>query len=170
MNGKAATMKKEINAVAGYRALMISKYFITLLLGIASFYLGIIRYAMSPFYILLMLNILPPILNYALKDYAKKNIVNRLLAGFVEDIPFQLNMLKRKYKYSRLNYFSNSISYLFALLLLCLWQYNYNITENINELIIKLPLTILATGVSLRFLGIVVYRLKFPYDLSHNKL
>jgi len=93
MNIKASLMKNEIHTIAGYRALKISKYSITLLLGITTLYLGFLRYPASPFYILLILNILPPISNHAFKEYATKYSANKLLHGIVDDIPFQLNNL-----------------------------------------------------------------------------
>jgi hypothetical protein len=63
MSKDAVTMNNEIRVIARYRALIISRYFITLLLLIMSLYLGFIRYALSPFYILLALNVIPTILN-----------------------------------------------------------------------------------------------------------
>jgi hypothetical protein len=167
MNSKAAAMKIEIRTIAGYRALIVSKFFMSLLLFLASLYLGYLRYALSPFYILLMLNILPPVLKSAFKEYALKN---KLISRLTADEPFQLNILKTKYKYTKLSYSANTMSYLFALLLLCLWQYNYSTSSYIDVLVSRFPLFILISGVLLRFLGIVYYRLKFPFDLSHNKL
>lgn len=167
MGKDAITMKNEIRAIAKFRSLIISRYFITLLLLIVSLYLGFIRYALSPFYILLALNVLPAILNNVFKEYACKS---KLLSDITKDQPFKLNYLKGKYKYSRLNYVSNSISYLITLLLIGLWQYNYSNSGNIKELIIYIPAIILVIGVLLRFLGNVFYQLKIHYDLSHNRV
>jgi hypothetical protein len=162
-------MKSEIRAVSGYRALIISRNYISLLLGIVSLYLGFIKYAVSSLYILLLLLALPPILRFALLDYSKKN-PSRFIAGITKDIPFKLNFLKEKYKYTRLNYISNSISYLFALVLICLWQLNYRSRTDIATFLIYVPEFILVSGLLLRLLGAAFYRLKFPYDLSHNRL
>ena len=169
MSENAIIMKKEIRAVSNYRALIISKCYLTSVLGIASLYLGFLRYAMSPLYILLLLNILPPILVIAFHDYGKKYKV-KVLLSITKDTPFQLSSLKKKYKYSKLSYVTNSVSYLFALILISLWQFNYNTSVNINTGLIKLPVIILITGVSLRFLGSLFYKIKIRYDLSHNKV
>jgi hypothetical protein len=167
MSEAAVIMKREIRLIAKYRALIISKYFITLLLCIMSLYLGIMRYALSPFYILLVLNILPPVLNHVIREYSGKN---RLLSDIRKDQPFKLKLLKNKYKYTRLNYVSNSISYLSALLLIGMWQYNYSASENMIDLIVPVPVIILAAGIFVRLLGIIFYQLKLSYDLSHNRM
>ena len=169
MNESASQMKKEIHIIANYRALIISKHFISLLLLAATLYLGIFRYPISPFYILLFLNILPYILNYAFRDYAGR-YHSKLLISITQDIPFRLVHLKEKYKYTRLSYISNSFSYLLALLLLCLWQINYNTTADMVPTIAILPVSILITGLALRLLGVFLYFIKVPYDLSNNRL
>jgi len=169
MNENANIMKKEIRAVSNYRALIISKYYLTALLGITSLYLGFLRYAMSPLYILLLLNILPPVLVIAFNDYGKKYNV-KVLLSIIKDAPFQLRNLKMKYRYSKLHYVTNSASYLFALILIGLWQYNYNTSANINTGLLKLPIIILTTAFSIRLLGVIFYQIKIPYDLEHNKV
>jgi hypothetical protein len=169
MNEKAITMKIEIRAIANYRGVIISKRFLTLFLGLISLYLGVIKYAMSPLYILIILSALPPILSFALKDYAQK-YKYKLLIELTQDKPFLLNVLKRKYKYSKVDYVATSISYLLALIFIGLWQYNYTTLENIHNTLEKVPVLILAAGLVLRFLTIIFYRIKLPYDLSHNRV
>lgn len=160
-------MNNEIRVIARYRALIISRYFITLLLLIMSLYLGFIRYALSPFYILLALNVIPTILNNVFKEYTGKS---KLLMEITKEQTFKLIYLKGKYKYSRLNYVSNSIAYLITLLLICLWQYNYSTSGNIYKIIVYVPAIILVTGVFLRLLGNVFYLFKLKYDLSNNRM
>lgn len=169
MNKTASQMNKEIRIIANYRALIISKYFISVLLVAATLYLGVFHYPASPLYILLFLNILPPILNYALKDYAGRSNKNSFLK-ITSDQPFKLSRLKEKYKYCSLSHLSNSVTYLVALLLICLWQVNYNSFADTAPAISIIPISTLITGLVVRFLGIMIYMFKFPYDLSHNRL
>jgi hypothetical protein len=124
---------------------------------------------MSPLYILILFHTLPPILIFALKDYAQK-YKYPVLINATEDKPFLLNNLKRKYKYSKIKYITNSISYFITIILISLWQYNNNVTENINTSFVYVPVLILATGLALRLIAIIVYQIKLPYDLSHNKV
>ncbi len=169
MNETASIMKKEIRLIAGYRALIISRYFLTLLLSIISLYLNYKHYAVSSLYILLFLNILPSILVYALNDYSKKND-KRLIKVILEDPEFKLKQLRSKYKYSKVSYIANSVSFLLALFLICLWQVNYSKTMADFSVLANLPFILLASGLIVRILGFIFYKLKFPYILRHNKL
>lgn len=169
MNEKASIMKKEIRAVAHYRALLISKWYLSFLLLIVGLYLGIKRFPISPLYILLFLNALPPIFSFAAKDYGSKS-QNRILQDIITDKPFLLGTFIKKYKYSKLHYVSNSASYLISLILISLWQYNYNQQYYIPTFLKMTPIIILVTSITLRMLGIIYYRWKFPYDIAHNRL
>lgn len=169
MNETASVMKNEIRMIAGYRALIISKYYFLLLLGMLGLFLAQKNLAASPLYVLLILSTLPPIISYALNDYAKK-ITHRLLIAATKDPQFKLKQLKSKYRYTRIKYVSNSVTYVFALLLICLWQVNYSNTMQAYPFLIYIPLVILISGLLVRLLGVVFYRFKLPYDLRHNKL
>lgn len=169
MNLKALTMKKEIRSIAKHRALLISKYYLALLLLPTSLYLSFLKYALSPFYIFILLYGMPPILNSAIKDYSVRHS-SHFLKNITEDTPFLLNHLKVKYKYSTLSYFTNSISYFFALLLIGLWQYNFSSIIRIHPVLQVVPAFILFTALTLRYLGIVFYQIKLPIDLSHNRV
>jgi len=169
MNENAIVMKKEIRAVANYKAILISKNYITLILGLVSLVFGFLNYGMSSLYILILLNALPPILAFGLKDYADKYKL-QILFDITEDKPFQLINLKRKYKYSRVNYVANSVAYLFALILIALWQYNYNTSFNKQSILVNTPVLILASGLALRLVAIIYFQIKIHYDLSHNKV
>jgi len=166
---KATVMRKEIKIISNYRALLISKFFICICLIIASYIVGYFGYATSPVYILLIFMVLPPIFSFAFKDYSKKFNYN-FLKNITEDAPFLLINMKRKYNYSRVGYVSNSITFIFTLLLLCLWKYNLNSIDHTNPLIIYLPNIIIAGGLLIRIIVIIIYQVKLPYDLSHNRL
>jgi hypothetical protein len=169
MNDKAVIMKKEIRAVAYYQALIISKRLLSILLLLMSLYLGLLRFPMSPLYVLLFLNALPFVISYASKEYSKKN-QNRILLELVKDDPFLLSTLKKKYKYTKLRYMSNSVSYLFSLFLIGLWQYSYRIHYYIPDNLQNIPVLFLSSSLLVRLIGIIFYQWKLPYDLSHNKL
>lgn len=169
MEEKASVMQNEIRLISKYRSLIISKYYLTLLLSLTSLFLGLMQLPVSPLYILLLLNVLPPILSLAIIDYSQKHN-NKILCNITQENTFQLDTLKSKYKYSNMNYFSNSTTYLITILLICLWQINYNNAESINTLLRKLPLVILISGLILRFLSVLIYRAKFNYDLSNNRV
>ena len=166
---KAEVMKKEIWMISNYRALIISKYFLSLCLFIAFYFARFFQYIMSPMYILIVLNAFPPILSFAFKDYAKKND-NKFSIYATKERPFLLNSLKRKYNYSRVNDISNSLTFLLTLLLLSLWQYNFNTLHNIPNKLIYLPSMIVITSVILRLFGIIFYKIKLHYTLIHNRL
>jgi hypothetical protein len=169
MNDTASVMKKEIRLIAGFRALIISKYLLSLLLGFITLYLAQKNLTVSPLYVLLFLDLLPQIISYALKDYAKKSD-HKILKAITEDHEFKLKQLKSKYKYTKLHYFSNSVSYLLALFLICLWQINYSHSMQNYPGLVNAPLFLLATGLLVRFFGVIFYQFKLPYDLRHNKL
>ncbi|MBP1754271.1 MAG: hypothetical protein H6Q59_669 [Firmicutes bacterium] len=169
MNEKAAIMKNEIRVVANHRALMISKWILSFALLFVALYLGILRFPISPLYILLFLIFLPPILSSAAKDYSKKS-QNKVLLAIVQDDPFLLNTIKTKYKYTKLRYITNSASYLVSLFMISLWQYNYSHQYYLADYLKSIPITLLASSLMIRLLVILLYRLKLPYDLSNNKV
>lgn len=169
MNETANIMKKEIRLIAGYRALIISRYILTTLLGIITLYLGQKNYAVSSLYVLIILNTCPYILIYALKDYAK-NSSNKFLKAVTEEKEFKLKLLKSKYKYSNVSYFANSVSYILALLLICLWQLNYNRTMYGHPFLKTLPLEILVFSLVVLVIGVIFYQIRIPYIIRHNKL
>lgn len=169
MNKTASAMKIEIRMIAGYRALTVSKYYLFIILGSMTLFLAQRNLAVSPLYILLFLAVLPKVLSTALKDYSKK-IDHKLLKAVTEDPEFILKQLKNKYKYSKLRYFSDSASYLLAVFLLCLWQINYSRSMQRYPILLYAPLAILASSLLVRFLGVIYYRIKLPYDLRYNKL
>ncbi|MDF2906467.1 MAG: hypothetical protein K0R34_1788 [Herbinix sp.] len=169
MNEKAAIMNKEIQAVASYRALLISKWFLSSFLLTVALYLGMLRFPISPLYILLFLNALPPIFTFAAKDYGKKS-QNRILHDIITDVPFLLGTIKIKYKYSKLHYLSNSAAYLISLFLIGLWQYNYSQQYYLPIFLKTIPVSLLAISIVIRLIGIIYYRWKLPYDIAHNRL
>lgn len=169
MEQKAILMKREIRIIANHRALMLSKHTMTLLFSLISFYLGIKRYAPMSLYILIVLNALPPILSYFYRDYSSNNPEKPLVKS-LEDTPFQLNMLKEKYKYTKLSYMTNTVSYSISLLLTLFWQINYNRREDLSVILSRIPTILLLIVIFLRFSMIFLYHIKLRYDLSHNKL
>lgn len=169
MNEKALIMKAEIRSISSYRALIISRISLSLCLTASAFYVGILGYPASPIYILLMLNLLPSILSYLFKDCAKK-YKNRFFNFITEDAAFYLRILKKKYHYSRLDHVTNSLSFIITLVLLIFWQYYCNTLQTINLFIIYQPSLIIIINILIRFLSIIIYRFKLPFDLSHNHL
>lgn len=162
-------MKREIRIIANHRALMLSKYIMTFVLSIISLYLGMKKYAPMSLYILLVLNALPPILSSFFRDYSSNN-PDKPLVKSLEDIPFQLNMLKNKYKYTKLSYLTNTVSHSISLILTLFWQINYNRREDLSVILSRTPTVLLLIFIFLRFSMVFVYHIKLRYDLSHNKL
>lgn len=169
MSDKSLLMKHEIRNVSGYRALIVSKYYFITVLSLITIYLCILRLAASSLYILLSPVLLPSVLNYVIRDHAKKSH-HKLWNEILQERPFCLSILKSKYGYSRLNYVSNSITYLVTILLTGLWQLNYSLTENLSPYIDKLPFFVLISGLTLRILAVIIYQIKLPNDLRHNKV
>ncbi len=169
MSENAIIMKREIRTLAQYRSLMISRHFLTVLLSITAFWFAIFNYNMAPLYTVLLLNAFPPVLSYAISDYAKKTKLPLLISITKED-PFLLNNLKKRYHYSRIKHLSNSVTYLIAMLFLALWQYNFSTKAVIPFYLEKLPVILLCVGLLLRLSGIPCYRFKLHYDLTHNRV
>jgi flagellar biosynthesis protein FliQ len=169
MRDKAIIMKQEIRAISNYRSLIFSKYYLSLFLGITTIYLGYLRYALSPLYILILLYIIPIILTTMFKDNADKSN-NRYIRQLFDEPVFILDNLKHKYRYSKTVCIVNSISYFIANLFIGLWQYDYA-TTNINNTILSFtPIIILTTGLLLRAICYLVYYIKIPFDLHHNRV
>lgn len=167
MNQKAILMKTEIRKVTSYHSLIICKKVTTLGLACSAYYVGYRGYFLSPLYILLLLNILPPIISF----YIKENYLsNNKIQSIFKDTPFLLSQLKTKYQYTKIKYISNTVSYLFTLFLLILWQYNYITLDRTPALLIHLPYSIFLGSVLTRFTLLILYRIKIPYDILHNNL
>jgi hypothetical protein len=169
MNEKSLLMKNEIRIISIYRGLMLSKYYFFGILSMITIYLFILRLAPSSLYILITLAALPPILQSSLTDYTKTH-KNRFFHKITEDYPFQLSRLKMKYKYTRLNYITNLTAYSIMILLICLWQIKYSTLSDLNLFLNKLPLVTLITGLTLQLFAVLIYRVKLPYDIMHNKV
>ena len=162
-------MKREIRLISSYRSLMIGKYFLNLSLAFSIYQVVIHRLAISPLYILFLLNVLPPIITFCIIDYNHKHD-NIKFKDFTYDRPFLLTTLKKKYNYHINLYLSNSISYLFSLVLLVLWHINYFYISKPNYWIVYLPIFIITSSLFLRIGVYWFYRLKLPQDIIQNKL
>ncbi len=169
MNNKAIIMKKEIRLLSQYRSLIISRNFLTLILSVTAIGFSFFHYNMAPLYTVILLNAFPPILTYAIQDNVK-NARYPFLITVAKEETFLLEHLKKRYRYSRLKYLSNSITFLIAMLFLALWQYNFSTKASVSPYLQKLPVIIMAAGLLLRIIGIPFYRTKLRYDLTHNKL
>ena len=169
MNEKAIIMKKEIRLLSQYRSLIISRHFLTLILSITAIGFALFNYNMAPLYTVILLNAFPPILTYAILDNVK-NAKKPLLTAVAKEETFLLEHLKKRYRYSRVNYLSNSVTFLIAMLFLALWQYNFSTMALVPTYLRKLPVIILSSGLLLRIIGIPFYQIKLHYDLTHNKL
>ncbi len=169
MSQKSTVMQREIMIISRHRALMISKYYLTIVLSIISIYLAIKCLAVSSLYVLITLNALPPIFSYGLNDYAKKHN-NTLVNKIIYESSFSLILLKQKYKYTRLYYMSNSITYYITILLILLWQINYSYSNYIDYYSRYLPSYVIISGLSLRILLIIIYRIKLHFDLVNNRV
>jgi hypothetical protein len=169
MTNTAFTMKQEIRSVSVHRALILTKYMINLSLLIISIYLFYKAYALIPMYIFIIYNIMPIFISNVVKDYIKKHPESQL-SIHIDKKDFQLNQIVRKYKYTPLRSFSNTISFFICILFLILWQYSYYMSPQENGILSRSPVIILACAFVLRFLFQVFYQIKIPYDLMHNKI
>jgi hypothetical protein len=169
MNERSTLMKYEIRAIANYRVLMISKYYIAALLGLVSLYLGYKRYNLSSLYILFILAVFPYAISVGLRDYSAKG-GSRFLTRITSEKQFLLNNLKKKYKYTTINYISNSIAFPITLILIGLWHFRNGSAYGMNDWLRYVPSFILTTGLLLRLAGVIFYRLKLPHDLTHNRV
>ena len=162
------TMQKEILRISAYRALIISRFYMSICLTISLFLLVFSGYSEAAFYILLTVNLMPVILSYIVKDFAART-QKTILTALVSESPFLLDTLKKKYNYTKLRNFTNSVSYIAALPLLLLWQYSYP-ADGMPAYLLLLPTRILMSSVLLRILGIPFIYWKLHIDLSHNRI
>ena len=168
MPNKAFQMNQEIRAIAAYRALVISKYYIAILLAMLSLYLGYLKINMSSLYIIIVLLAFPPLITSGMRDYSKKT--SNVIMKLIQEEPFHLGELRKKYHYSRLDYLANSVVYLVTLLLIMMWQFRNHIDPTLPDYLRNMPFIILALGLFFRLICLLFYRIKLPYDLTHNKL
>lgn len=162
-------MRKEIRQIANFRALNISKYYMSICLAITFLLLSFAGFTESALYILLILNIMPAVLSYIIKDAATQG--NRKFPkSMVEEQPFILRNLKRKYHYTKLNYITNQVSYTITMILLLLWQYNYTTKGGIQSNFTYVPTGILLSSFAIRIFCILIYFWKLPNDLFHNRI
>ncbi|MDF2539030.1 MAG: hypothetical protein K0S76_2051 [Herbinix sp.] len=168
-NDKAITMKKEIQAVAHYKALRITKYYLIIALILSTLLTGYSGYPSSSFSILFVFLVLTPILSFTLKDYSSRND-NKFLKALTQDPPFYLNTLKKKFRYSKVQYTAETISFYFTMLLLFLWLYHLRSYEHINPLVLYQPVIIIISCIILRVFAGIIYKLNINYDLMHNKI
>ncbi len=169
MNDKANIMKNEIRQISKFRGLLFSKYYLCFVLSVITFISGIYKFPLTPLYVLLFLILLPPIIAFTLKDYSQKSS-NKILLRLLFEETYMLNNLRKKYKFSKIGYFVNQCAYLISMLLICLWQISFKHLSITNSLIEKLPFLLLITGLIIRYLAVIIYRIKLPYDLMHNKV
>ncbi len=169
MSEKAAAMKKEIHLLSKYRSLMISRYFLTLVLSIIAIVFAFFKYNMAPLYTVILLNAFPPVLSYIITDYIKKT-KHPLLIEFTKEEAFLLINLKMSYRYSRMKHLTNSVTFLIAMVFLALWQYSFSTWAVIPSYLKKLPVSILCASLLLRALGIPFYQIKLHYALIHNRI
>lgn len=166
---KKRTIQLEIIKTSLYRALIITRFYLTACLAISFLLLVVVGYTESAFYILLTLNAIPPILSFVIQDYSKKN-VNSHLHSFIEDNSFTLYNLKVKYGYQKVKHITNFISYLITLILLLLWQYAYLLKGGISQEFVYLPTVLLLSSFLIYLVLIVFYIFKIKYDLTNNNL
>ena len=166
---KKSTIQSEIIKTSLYRGLIINKYYLTICLTISFLLLAFAGYTEAAFYILLTLNVIPPILVFALKDYSKRNS-DSWLFSFIEEKDFILDVIKIKYGYLKIKYITNFVSYLVTLVLLILWQYTYLSKGGMKQQFIYLPTILILSSLLIHFASIVFYIIKIKYDLSNNKL
>ena len=161
-------MQKEILKISTYRALIISRFYMSICLAISFFLLVFSGYSEAAFYILLIVNLMPAILSYIIKDFAART-QKTFLTALIRESPFLLDTLKKKYNYTKLRNFTNSVSYITALLLLLLWQYSYP-AGGLPAYLLFLPTGILMSSALLRILGIPFIYWKLHFDLSYNRI
>lgn len=166
---KALQMKNEIKVVANFRILKIWKVYLMVFLIVSAFYVQYLGYAETPIYLLILLFLCPSIISYILKDLHRR-FPHKILAFSIEEMPFILNTLKRRYQYERLSYLSDSITYLFILILICLWQFNLSNQVNAPFLLVSLPKAIIIGSLLIRYIGSFLYRVKLSHGLSEKKI
>ncbi len=181
-------MNREILMISNYRALLLAKHIGTLLLILYFVPAAITGLDESPaLYLILLHNTLPAVFYFLLtnksnlhtkeqrilkpsayakadKNPVKKHILSGIFAKKMEaDTPL-LPQLKKRYQYSRLQYQSNSISFLLTCFFLLLWQQQDTIQSSFF-LYRNSPVTILAVIVLTRLFGIIFYDRYIHYSL-----
>ncbi|MDF2541239.1 MAG: hypothetical protein K0S47_957 [Herbinix sp.] len=169
MSNKSNLMKQELRKIANYIAVIQTGRFETISLGLSIIYVLTMKFAFAPIYILLTLHVLPLILSFWVKDYAKKYQYVYLERIVTED-KFLLNQLKEKYHYNKLNYLSRSITLGFTVFLLFLWQYRFHNLEHPNHYFENLPSGIIIGVVLIRIVAPFINYIRLHKALSMNKV
>ena len=166
---KSTIMKHEIWKVSNYRTLIFTTYYMSFYLIICTLYNGYMGYALSPFYILILLHIMPPILSHIIINIsAQSNSI--WFKNPLKNNPFLLTSLQRKYNFNKQDYIIRSFNFYFILFLIILWQINYRSSTLFYQWYSFAPGVLLGSLVLLRILGTLIYYVKIHYTLTHNKL
>lgn len=166
---RKSTIQSEIIKTSLYRALIITRYYLTICLTISFLLLAIAGYTESAFYILLALNTMPSVLSFIVTDYSKKKPDSWLFFS-IKDNTFILENLKTRYGYKKIMHITNFVSYLITLVLLILWQYTYLSKGGIIQQFIYLPTILILSSLLVHLVFVVFYIFKIKYDLSNSKL
>lgn len=151
-------INKEIYMVSSYRALMIAKYSLSLILFLYMILAtALTKVSSSPLYILLSIYFIPIVLVYFLNQLKSQRKTS--------DKKYNLPFLLKKYHFKQECYFTNSISFLFTCLLLGLWQYKTNTLYSVS-LFSFLPTIILLINISIRVFFTIYYIFKIHHDYS----
>lgn len=152
---KAAT-ELEASRIAKFHALMKAKLLGNILLVIYVFITTLLSLeSYPPLYILAAHNLFPLFL---------QQVINKRQ----DSTPFILPLFAKKYKYSRIKYHSNAMSFLCTCFFLFLWQQSELRNYTNIGLQSLIPTFILFVIVVYRFAGILYYSKKFDHMLTYG--
>lgn len=153
---KISSMDRDLYVLSKYKALCVSKYILMLVLVILSFFIMYRRYSYAPFYILIVLALLP-------------NFVSAMFVN-IKDKPNRFHYLKYKLNYSRRKYLSNLVSIYFCNSLFVLWRISFFFHAPKTPWLINLPLLFILLQLGCKLIGQYLYFFLYKYRLLNNKI
>lgn len=152
--------RSEIITLSNYKGIMVGKKFLNITLTISVIIVAFYKLALSPLYILILLNALPSAIAFILRDYQ---------GSLLQDKDFDLKYLKDKFQYTKSNYVFNIISFSLSVFLVLLWQINYATLNKGYFWFMFLPSFISITSIIIRFAVSIYYRITLAKEIMHHK-
>lgn len=156
MNKRLNQMNYEIIQFSKYRSLMITKYYLMIMLFLSSNFYIYLRYSAIPLYIFISLVFLPMLFGELFDKFIPK------------ENSYLLSTLRKKYQYTHKKYYGNNIGYFYIVFLLMLWQFRYQIKPPIISFMTYYPVFLIFSSFAIRFAGIIIYTSKIKHQLSNS--
>lgn len=157
MNKRLNQMNYEISLFSKYHSLMITKYYLMIMLFLSANFYIYLRYSAIPLYIFVSLVFLPM-------------LFSELFAKFIpKENTYLLSTLRKKYKYTHKKYYGNNIGYFYIVFLLMLWQLRHQIKPPVIDFMTYYPIFLIFSSFIIRFVCIIICTSKIRHQLLNSQ-